>query len=166
MANYMTDSGRSGRLPRSMDYARRRCSPVGMMGADEFSWSSTPKQLTGPPRVGETDPILSCGHPFPASAYRENGIDQRTSSTVNMRKEMKESTHGVGKVDDDKYDAGGRLEKMTGPAGEVTEYKYDELGNKISVSDPDRGIWKYRYELIRPGGGTDRCGGTILDDGV
>ncbi len=106
------------------------------------------KQLTGPPRLGETDRKLSCGHPFPATVYRKNALNQQTSSTVNMRKEIKESADAVGKITFDEYDAGGRLERMTGPTGAVTRYKYDDLGNKIWVYDPDLGIWQYRYDSL------------------
>src|SRR5262249_43386999 len=35
--------------------------------------------------------ILSCGHPFPTAFYHANGLNQRTSSTVNMRKQMLDS---------------------------------------------------------------------------
>jgi YD repeat-containing protein len=119
-------------------------------GGQVFVVIDPKKQLTGPPREGEIAPTLSCAHPFPAEVYRPHGPDQRkdqrTYSTVNMRKEIKESADAVGKVTFDEYDAGGRLKKMTGPTGAVTEYHYDDLGNRIWVSDPDLGIWQYEYD--------------------
>src|SRR4029077_16392354 len=50
------------------------------------------QQLSGPRPGGGRQPILSCGHPFSSAIYRANGLNQRTSSTVNMRKQVLEST--------------------------------------------------------------------------
>jgi RHS repeat-associated protein len=95
----------------------------------------------GPP----TERILACGHGTDPSVYRTNGLDQRTYSTINMRKLVVESSDTVGRVTYE-YDPGGRLEAMIGPTGAVTHNTYDELGNKIIVSDPDLGVWRYDYD--------------------
>lgn len=105
------------------------------------------QQLSGPSAVAGGPPELSCGHVFPAASYRANGLNQRTSSTVNMRKQMIESTDGLGKVTF-KYDAGGRLQRMVGPTGATTVNTYDDLGNKVAVSDPDLGVWRYEYDPL------------------
>jgi YD repeat-containing protein len=89
--------------------------------------------------------ILSCGHPFPTAFYHANGLNQRTSSTVNMRKQILESVDAVGKVTF-RYDAGGRVQETVGPTGATTTNTHDDLGNKVSVSDPDLGLWHYEYD--------------------
>jgi YD repeat-containing protein len=102
-------------------------------------------QLTSSARDGENPAVLSCGHPAPAHIYRGHALDQETSSIINMRKLLIESSDALGKITYD-YDAGGRIEKMVGPNGAVTRNVYDEFGNKISVSDPDFGAWHYEYD--------------------
>jgi RHS repeat-associated protein len=103
------------------------------------------RQLSGPPRVGSSDPLLSCGHAFPIELYRRNGLNQLASSTVNMRKQMVESADAFGKVTF-QFDAGGRMQKTVGPTGATTINTYDELGNKIAGTDPDLGLWRYEYD--------------------
>ncbi len=105
------------------------------------------QQLTGSPPVGGGQPLMSCGHSFPAKLYRRDGLNQRTSSTVNMRKETIETADAVGKVRFE-YDVGGRLQKMIGPTGATTANTYDEFGNKIAVSSPDLGLWRYDYDAF------------------
>ena len=103
------------------------------------------QQLAGPLLVGGGARVLSCGHPFPHALYHAKGLDQRTSSTVNMRKQMVELADALGKVIFE-YDAGGRLQKMVGPTGAATVNTYDDLGNKIGSLDPDLGLWHYEYD--------------------
>ena len=103
------------------------------------------RQLSGPPPLGGSQPSLACGQAFPSTLYHTNGLDQRSSSTINMRKQMIESADAVGRVTFE-YDAGGRLQKMVGPTGATTVNTYDDLGNKIAISDPDLGLWRYEYD--------------------
>ncbi|MBV9825349.1 MAG: hypothetical protein JO001_06720, partial [Alphaproteobacteria bacterium] len=103
------------------------------------------QQVVGPPAAGSEQPTLSCGRSFPAGIYRDHGLDQRSSATVNMRKQTIESTDSVGKVTFT-YDAGGHVVRNTGPTGAVTVNTYNGLGNKIAVADPDLGLWRYEYD--------------------
>jgi RHS repeat-associated protein len=102
-------------------------------------------QLAGSSPIGNGTRMLSCGHPVNPTIYLPKGLDQRTSSTVNMRKQVVESADALGKVTFE-YDAGGRLQKMVGPTGATTLNTYDDLGNKITVLDPDLGLWHYEYD--------------------
>lgn len=103
------------------------------------------RQLTGLPPVGGGPPSMSCARSFPSSVYNQNGKSQRTSSTINVRKQMIESADALGKVRFE-YDAGGRLQRKVGPTGAVTVNTYDELGNKVAVIDPDLGRWRYEFD--------------------
>ncbi|MGU3404107.1 RHS repeat-associated core domain-containing protein [Methylobacterium brachiatum] len=103
------------------------------------------QQLSGTDVFGK--PFLACGRPFPQASYRAQAANRRTSSQINMRKLLTQATDALGSVRYE-YDAGGRLERMTGPTGAVTENIYDELGNKITTSDPDLGNWQYAYDAF------------------
>ncbi|TBA07730.1 lipid II-degrading bacteriocin [Rhizobium ruizarguesonis] len=102
--------------------------------------------------------LLSCGHQFQEGLYRPAGLNQITTSTLNMRKQIVESSDALGKVSFT-YDAGGRKIAMLGPTGAETTYTYDEFGNSVRVSDPDLGTWTYQYDAFgRPTAQTDAKG--------
>ncbi|WP_171054517.1 RHS repeat-associated core domain-containing protein [Roseovarius arcticus] len=113
-------------------------------------------QLSGQHSNGQQ--LFSCGHQFQEGLYRPGGLNQITTSTLNMRKQIVESSDALGKVSFT-YDAGGRKTAMLGPTGAETIYSYDEFGNRVQVSDPDLGVWTYEYDAFgRPTAQTDAKG--------
>jgi RHS repeat-associated protein len=76
------------------------------------------------------------------------GLARRSYSCVNARKEVLLSVDGKRGSVRYTYDAGGRVEKMTGATGAVTRYRYDDAGNRIETTDPDLGTWLYSFDAF------------------
>jgi RHS repeat-associated protein len=74
------------------------------------------------------------------------GLARKSYSCVNARKELMLSVDSKKGSVQYTYDAGGRVERMTGATGAITEHKYDDAGNRVETTDPDLGTWQYSYD--------------------
>jgi RHS repeat-associated protein len=76
------------------------------------------------------------------------GKNKKTTSRVNMRKQLIYSVDAAGGCVSNEYDAGGRVETVKAPEGAITSHSYDSLGFRVRTSDPDLGVWRYEYDAF------------------